>query len=82
MSYESTVTPSSVRTKPMRLLALGLPRTGTESLRSALLMLGFDSVYHGWTLAFEKTQGKKFCHRIPGTDNCGLWRCLYLDRAL
>lgn len=39
--------------KPMRLLALGLPRCGTDSLRKALLLLGFDGVYHGWIPPLE-----------------------------
>ncbi|KAJ9647280.1 hypothetical protein H2199_002267 [Coniosporium tulheliwenetii] len=34
------------RTVPMRVLALGLGRTGTASLRAALKELGFDDCYH------------------------------------
>lgn len=32
----------------MQVLALGLPRTGTDSLRTALEILGFSNVYHGF----------------------------------
>ena len=36
------------RTVPMEVLAVGLPRSATESLQSALLTLGYDHCYHGW----------------------------------
>lgn len=36
------------RTKPMKVLALGLPRTATDSLRAALNILGYSYVYHGF----------------------------------
>ncbi|KAI1180573.1 hypothetical protein F4777DRAFT_528500 [Nemania sp. FL0916] len=36
------------RTKPMQILALGLPRTATDSLRVALTTLGYSYVYHGF----------------------------------
>ncbi|KAH8812818.1 P-loop containing nucleoside triphosphate hydrolase protein [Xylogone sp. PMI_703] len=36
------------RTKPMKVLALGLPRTATDSLRVALTKLGYEHVYHGF----------------------------------
>ncbi|KAI0170987.1 hypothetical protein BJ166DRAFT_517482 [Pestalotiopsis sp. NC0098] len=36
------------RTKPMKVLALGLPRTATDSLRVALNRLGYSYVYHGF----------------------------------
>lgn len=34
------------RSKPLTLINLGLPRTGTKSLRKALQILGFENVYH------------------------------------
>lgn len=34
------------RTKQLALINLGLPRTGTKSLRNALQILGFENVYH------------------------------------
>ena len=37
----------------MRLLCLGLSRTGTESLRAALRQLGCDDVYHGFSAYAE-----------------------------
>lgn len=36
------------RTKNLRVLCLGLPRSGTESLQSALKILGFNGVAHGF----------------------------------
>lgn len=36
------------RTVPMQVLAVGLPRSGTESLKSALVTLGYDETFHGW----------------------------------
>ncbi|KAJ5114018.1 hypothetical protein N7456_002552 [Penicillium angulare] len=41
------------RVVPMRLLALGLSRTGTNSLRTALEILGYNQTYHGYSAAFE-----------------------------
>lgn len=36
--------------KPMHILALGLPRTGTDSLRTALHMLGYGPIWHGFEM--------------------------------
>lgn len=38
---------------PMQVLALGLPRTGTDSLRQALSILGYDHVYHGFDIVLS-----------------------------
>jgi hypothetical protein len=38
------------RTKPLALINLGLPRTGTKSLRNALQIFGFENVYHYETI--------------------------------
>lgn len=40
--------PPQERSKSLRVICLGLPRTGTESLKSALEILGFDGVAHGF----------------------------------
>lgn len=40
--------PKQKRQKPMEVLALGMSRSGTESLRQALFILGYDHVYHGF----------------------------------
>ncbi len=45
---------------PMRLLCLGLGRTGTTSLRVALHELGY-STYHGWSL-------------MENPPDCVLWK--------
>ena len=36
--------------KPMRILCLGMPRTGTDSLRTALHQLGYETIWHGFEL--------------------------------
>lgn len=36
----------------LRVLALGLPRSGTDSLRAALTILGYNNVYHGYIIPF------------------------------
>ena len=40
--------PNLVRDRPMKVLALGLSRCGTESLKFALEELGYKGVYHGY----------------------------------
>lgn len=45
--------PQGKRTKPLQVLGLGLPRSGTESLCIALRQLGYET-YHGFT-TYEKT---------------------------
>lgn len=42
------------RTKPMEVICVGLPRSGTESLQQALLALGYDHTYHGWNMIFDE----------------------------
>lgn len=40
--------PKTKRTRPMQVVAAGPSRSGTESLRTALVELGYQKVYHGW----------------------------------
>ena len=40
--------PRPARTRPLEVICVGLSRSGTESLREALLNLGYQKVYHGW----------------------------------
>lgn len=54
--------PSIVRDRPMQVLALGLSRCGTESLKLALEDLGYKGVYHGY-----ETKG----------DECMVWTRLW-----
>ena len=42
--------PQRVRDRPLQVLCLGLGRTGTDSLRSALQDLGYSEVHHGFHL--------------------------------
>lgn len=46
--YSVPQLPRFVREKPMEVLALGHSRSGTESLRQALIILGYNHVYHGF----------------------------------
>ncbi|KAL4800836.1 hypothetical protein BDV19DRAFT_383855 [Aspergillus venezuelensis] len=41
-------TPTHKREKPMQVLAVGISRSGTESLREALHILGYESTHHGF----------------------------------
>ncbi len=59
--------PQRVRDRSMKVLALGLPRTGTDSLREALEKLGYDHVYHGFDC-------------IMSTEECRAWTELYTKR--
>lgn len=37
----------------MQVICVGLPRSGTESLQKALLILGYDYTFHGWDMLNE-----------------------------
>lgn len=50
--------------KPLQVLALGLPRSGTESLCQTLLTLGYSQVFHGFNLAH------------PNPEDCIVWKHL------
>ncbi|KAK3995850.1 hypothetical protein QBC44DRAFT_388099 [Cladorrhinum sp. PSN332] len=52
--YPQPSPPPRVRTRPMQVLCVGLPRTGTESLQHALLRLGYEHTFHGWDLIYEQ----------------------------
>ncbi|KAF2866961.1 P-loop containing nucleoside triphosphate hydrolase protein [Massariosphaeria phaeospora] len=60
--YPAPDPPPRVREKPMEVLCVGLPRSGTESLEKALLLLGYNYAYHhqGWDMLFKKS------HRMKG----------------
>jgi hypothetical protein len=50
--YLMMVSPiSKIRERPMEVLSLGCVRTGTASIRSALLLLGYQHTYHGLDVA-------------------------------
>ena len=48
--YGTWPSPSLVRHTPMEVLALGMGRSGTDSLSKALSILGYDRVYHGFDM--------------------------------
>ncbi|KAI1082521.1 P-loop containing nucleoside triphosphate hydrolase protein [Whalleya microplaca] len=52
--YSLPEPPSRKRTKPMEVLCVGLPRSGTESLQHALIKLGYDYTFHGWDIVLEE----------------------------
>lgn len=51
--YSIPEPPPRKRTKPMQVLCVGFPRSGTESLQQALLTLGYDYTFHGWDIIFD-----------------------------
>ncbi|KAJ5610816.1 hypothetical protein N7510_007535 [Penicillium lagena] len=76
------------RSRPLRLLCLGLPRSGTESLRNVLQALGYDGVAHGidWWLNHPNTSmlycelmQLKLQDRVPEPE---VLRTRYFDRIL
>lgn len=64
------------RTKPMEVICVGMPRSGTESLQQALSILGYDYTFHGWDMVFEdepRMQGwvRLMRKKWYGTDGSG-----------
>ncbi|KAI1373084.1 hypothetical protein F4677DRAFT_448677 [Hypoxylon crocopeplum] len=45
--------PQQKRSQPMQVLCVGISRSGTESLREALLKLDFTHTYHGWDTVLQ-----------------------------
>ena len=50
--------PQRTRTVPLQVLAVGPSRCGTDSLRSALLQLGYGHTYHGYDVALNPPDDK------------------------
>lgn len=46
--------------KQMSVLCLGLSRSGTDSLRATLLILGYQDVYHGFVITAEQREDCAF----------------------
>lgn len=75
--YAHDKPPPRVRTKPMEVLCVGPPRSATESLQQALLILGYDHTYHGWDIMFENPHNMQGWTRLarkkffPPADNKG-----------
>ncbi|ROV89109.1 hypothetical protein VMCG_09865 [Cytospora schulzeri] len=68
--YSMPAPPPRKRTKPMEVLCVGMPRSGTESLQHALLKLGmlqYDHTFHGWDIIYEEPnyceQWTKLCRK-------------------
>ncbi|KAH8800223.1 hypothetical protein F5884DRAFT_686139 [Xylogone sp. PMI_703] len=60
--------------RPMQVLALGLPRTGTDSLRQALSILGYNHVYHGFDIVLSPPDCQAWSQLFTRKqkDNCQL----------
>ena len=58
--YRHPMPPPRQRTKPMEVICVGFPRSGTESLQQALQILGYDA-FHTWDISFGESR-----HRMPG----------------
>ena len=72
--YDRPEPPARTRTKPLKVICVGPPRTATESLKEGLTKLGFEA-YHGWDILFEqpnRAQGwtrlarRKWLNEAPG----------------
>ena len=46
--YPLKESPALTRERPLRVLCLGISRSGTDSLGTALLHLGYSNVHHGY----------------------------------
>lgn len=79
--YQVPEPPKRIRDKPMQVLALGMSRSGTESLSRALRILGYNHVQHGfelfssrpmlckaWTLLARRKWGRGHSTK-PGDSN-------------
>jgi hypothetical protein len=57
------------RARPLEILCLGLPRSGTDSLKQALEQLGYKRVYHGFRVAENPGETVAWCR--PGFAKTG-----------
>lgn len=59
----------------MEVLAVGLPRSATESLKEALLILGYEDCYHGYNLVFDRGYRAKWANlvRQKHFPTCSSW---------
>lgn len=80
--------PPKERTKELRVLCLGLPRSATESLHNALQILDYDGVSHGipWWLHHPEHSVKytelALLSQQGRTPNVSLLRSEFFDRVL
>lgn len=61
--------PKRLRVVPLQVLALGLPRTGTESLREALDELGYHHTYHGFDTMDHPEECVAWCELLHRKEN-------------
>lgn len=54
--YREYEPPPRKRGKPMEVICPGFPRSGTESLQTALIKLGYDHTYHVRLDLFAKSR--------------------------
>ena len=81
--YPLEQSPKKTRQKRMQVLALGMSRSGTESLRRALQILGYDHVFHGFDMiesipmsskSWVLLGRRKFAIQNPVTGDSGISR--------
>ncbi|KAE8382390.1 hypothetical protein BDV26DRAFT_288671 [Aspergillus bertholletiae] len=72
--YSTPSGPPRVREKPMKVIALGMGRSGTESLSKALRIIGYNRVYHGFDMGNSNPptweQWVKLARRKWGGNGC------------
>jgi Sulfotransferase domain len=75
--------PSKVRTtKRMQVLALGLPRTGTDSLKKALQDLGYERIYHGYDILDHFEDNVAWCELVHQQQTGGVLDAEAFDMVL
>lgn len=68
--------PPRIRTQPMQIIAVGISRSGTESLQQALHSLGIGHIWHGYDSILRpfcleewyKIASKKYNHPVGSED--------------
>jgi hypothetical protein len=62
--YRLPELPQRQRNRPLQLLCLGPARSGTDSLRKALLTLGYEKVYHGFVWWIQHIDDSHCLYRL------------------
>lgn len=73
-----------IRDRPLEILALGLSRSGTDSLRNALLELGYAEIHHGFHFILNVSEAPQWLrlHHAKATDNHSALTARDFDKAL
>lgn len=62
--------PNLIRDRPLEVLALGLSRSGTESLRQALFELGYNDVHHGYRFILNEGEALQWLRLCYAQETC------------